>query len=486
MEERMEVEENGEKEEEVSSSTTGKSVVTHAQLEDEEEAENEDEEVIGSGKEGQEEVNGVVDADAAEGNEAKEGEIQSEEKSTLLDDEDQKKEEEEEEEEKEGAGDDNIGAMIEALEEQRSDKSDDDEEEEEEEGGEKGNISIGVGMGEERVRVPMHGREAPHSSHRVDGTAPSSHRPSIKFPASIFTNAKEFRRRVFEVECPPYMGIEERPFDPDSYGTEEIPEEIRFTRAPGNESRLLANIIRWRYSDEEKKDIESNARVVQWSDGTWDLYIGKESFHISLNTLKDLRLCCRSAECFDDQLACDGYLMDRMMFSTDSMELLAIVKKSQQETVRSVLLDEKPAITDLSAPKGRQRRTQQHTGVSSVGQNRAPHDEDDEYLVGLKNAKHVEEVYEEDEDDEEEDDEYSDVDDDGEEDVEEEEEEESGEERRRSRDGENKDTLDAERKKKKKRKLVEKKNREEEEEEGDDEDDEWGKTLRDAGDEGQK
>jgi hypothetical protein len=62
---------------------------------------------------------------------------------------------------------------------------------------------------------------------------------------------------VFEVECPAYMGIEERPFDPDSYGSDAIPEEIRFTRAPSNQARLLANIIRWRYSDEEKKDVYS-------------------------------------------------------------------------------------------------------------------------------------------------------------------------------------------------------------------------------------
>jgi hypothetical protein len=158
--------------------------------------------------------------------------------------------------------------------------------------------------------------------------------------------------------------------------------------------------------------------------------------------------------------------MDRMMFSTDSMELLSTVKKTQQETIRSVLLDETPKTSEFVAPKGRQKRIQRHHGVTSlsmVGGKRTHHDDDDDDLHAIEKAKGVEDLSEEDEEEEEEE-------------EEEDEEEEVEDHRRRGvrRDGE---VFDGERKKMKKRKLAEK----EMEEDGGDGGENWGQMLRDAG-----
>lgn len=73
------------------------------------------------------------------------------------------------------------------------------------------------------------------------------------------------------VRLPNILGIEPRPFDPQTYDPDE---EARMPHS-GRE-----NVIRWRYGSEKDAEgrpvKESNSRMVRWSDGSLTLHVGSE------------------------------------------------------------------------------------------------------------------------------------------------------------------------------------------------------------------
>ena len=84
------------------------------------------------------------------------------------------------------------------------------------------------------------------------------------------------------------VGVETEPFDPETYQ----PQEDTFVDNEGKTriSTPFTNIIRWRKvidpeTGEEK--VESNARMVKWSDGSWQLLIGNEAFNVTETDLGD-------------------------------------------------------------------------------------------------------------------------------------------------------------------------------------------------------
>ena len=66
------------------------------------------------------------------------------------------------------------------------------------------------------------------------------------------------------------LGIQSRPFDPETFEEEEQVEE----EEDGGKTRV-ENVIRWRES-RETGERQSNARVVTWSDGSMTLHVGSE------------------------------------------------------------------------------------------------------------------------------------------------------------------------------------------------------------------
>ena len=84
------------------------------------------------------------------------------------------------------------------------------------------------------------------------------------------------------------VGVETEPFDPETYQ----PQEDTFVDNEGKTriSTPFTNIIRWRKvidpeTGEEK--VQSNARMVKWSDGSWQLLIGDEAFNVTETDLGD-------------------------------------------------------------------------------------------------------------------------------------------------------------------------------------------------------
>ena len=84
-------------------------------------------------------------------------------------------------------------------------------------------------------------------------------------------------------KLPNLVGIQIEAFDPSTYSARN--EEDEFGGA-------VHNLVRWRYKKEEDKSgnlerdstgnliRESNSRLVQWSDGSWTMHVGTESFEV--------------------------------------------------------------------------------------------------------------------------------------------------------------------------------------------------------------
>ena len=84
------------------------------------------------------------------------------------------------------------------------------------------------------------------------------------------------------------VGVETEPFDPETYQPQE--DTLVDNEGKTRISTPFTNIIRWRKvidpeTGEEK--VESNARMVKWSDGSWQLLIGNEAFNVTETDLGD-------------------------------------------------------------------------------------------------------------------------------------------------------------------------------------------------------
>eukprot|EP01102_Stenamoeba_stenopodia_P023205 TRINITY_DN9919_c0_g6_i1.p1 TRINITY_DN9919_c0_g6~~TRINITY_DN9919_c0_g6_i1.p1 ORF type:complete len:483 (-),score=231.52 TRINITY_DN9919_c0_g6_i1:39-1487(-) len=94
-------------------------------------------------------------------------------------------------------------------------------------------------------------------------------------------------KNLYLVKLPNFLGIDTRPFDPDTHlfedDNEEIDEEGKKVIRPTSETT-----IRWRFVRDENGNIltdekgipqmESNARLVRWADGTTNLILGGNEF----------------------------------------------------------------------------------------------------------------------------------------------------------------------------------------------------------------
>uniref|UniRef100_A0A1L8DFQ3 Putative another transcription unit protein n=1 Tax=Nyssomyia neivai TaxID=330878 RepID=A0A1L8DFQ3_9DIPT len=89
-------------------------------------------------------------------------------------------------------------------------------------------------------------------------------------------------RDIHFVILPNFLSVETRPFDPDTY-EDEIDEEETLDEEGRQRIKLkVSNTIRWQetFDRDGKRKIESNARVIKWSDGSMSLHLGNEIFDV--------------------------------------------------------------------------------------------------------------------------------------------------------------------------------------------------------------
>jgi ribosomal protein S19 len=129
-----------------------------------------------------------------------------------------------------------------------------------------------------------------------------------------FDNIIDFDNyEIFETKMANLARVQPKVFNIENYNIEEAV-KIKDQKGEEFEKKIpLLNYIRWRYSEENeieddeensentllkrfnlekksKKNLESNAKIVEWSDGTWQLIIGDEHIDITLSDINNTRV----------------------------------------------------------------------------------------------------------------------------------------------------------------------------------------------------
>ncbi|PKA64939.1 hypothetical protein AXF42_Ash011541 [Apostasia shenzhenica] len=168
------------------------------------------------------------------------------------------------------------------------------------------------------------------------------------------------------------MGIEPKPFDPKTY----VEEDVFVTDESGTKKRIRLedNIVRWRTVKnrdgtttvlKEANHYESNARFVQWSDGSLQLLIGNEVLDISVQEADhdQAHLFLRHGKGI---LQSQGRLLRKMRFmpsslSSKSHRLLTALVDSRHKKVYKV----KNCITDIDPEREKGEKQKEDMQVES-------------------------------------------------------------------------------------------------------------------------
>lgn len=108
---------------------------------------------------------------------------------------------------------------------------------------------------------------------------PVRHECEMPSSTSKFTSGS----KLYFVKLPNFASIDNREYDPLFY-EDEIDEDEQLDNEGRARMKLkVENTIRWRkVKDEDGNEVpQSNARVVEWSDGTKSLYLGSEIFDLN-------------------------------------------------------------------------------------------------------------------------------------------------------------------------------------------------------------
>ncbi|XP_039114290.1 LOW QUALITY PROTEIN: protein LEO1 homolog [Dioscorea cayenensis subsp. rotundata] len=152
------------------------------------------------------------------------------------------------------------------------------------------------------------------------------------------------------------MGIEPKPFDPKTY----VEEDVFVTDESGTKKRIRLedNIVRWRRTrnSDGTTAYESNARFVEWEDGSLQLLIGNEVLNISVHEAHHdhTHLFLRHGKGI---LQSQGRLLRKMRFmpsslSSKSHRLLTALVDSRHKKVYKV----KNCITDIDPEKEKEEK----------------------------------------------------------------------------------------------------------------------------------
>lgn len=115
---------------------------------------------------------------------------------------------------------------------------------------------------------------------------------------------------IYYAKMPEYLTIDPVPFDPPSFKSK-VEERLKTSSKEDQlgERLIDENTVRWRYSRDENQQVykESNAQIVQWSDGSFSLKLGAEYTDIMVNDTdntffavshdqQELMQCCQGGE----------------------------------------------------------------------------------------------------------------------------------------------------------------------------------------------
>ncbi|KAM3269182.1 protein LEO1 isoform X1 [Capsicum chacoense] len=162
--------------------------------------------------------------------------------------------------------------------------------------------------------------------------------------------------RMSMIKVSNIMGIDPKPFDPETY----VEEDVFETDESGSKKRisLVNNIVRWRKvkKPDGTTTVESNARFVEWSDGSVQLMIGNEVLDISVQDAQhdQSHLFLRHGKGI---LQSQGRILNKMRFmpsslTSNSHRLLTALVDSRHKKVYKV----KNCFTDIDPEREKEQK----------------------------------------------------------------------------------------------------------------------------------
>ena len=134
---------------------------------------------------------------------------------------------------------------------------------------------------------------------------------------------------VFEGKLGLISYLQENIFNKSQYKIEPKPSIINENGENENKPIPLERFIRFKLDD---KKLKSNAKLVEWSDGTMSLFIGKKYFDISTQQLYNSRIGVK----IDDELSLVGLNIPKRMTASLTEEDAIKVKKYTEEVTSKV------------------------------------------------------------------------------------------------------------------------------------------------------
>lgn len=134
-----------------------------------------------------------------------------------------------------------------------------------------------------REEQPSQVRDESEESRSQSTTPPPAPPPQVRHECEMPSTCFKGGSKLYYVKLPNFLSIDTREYDPEFYEDEIVDDEKLDNEGRARLKLKVENTIRWRKvvdTDGEEK-VQSNARVVQWSDGSMSLYLGSEIFDMN-------------------------------------------------------------------------------------------------------------------------------------------------------------------------------------------------------------
>ena len=151
---------------------------------------------------------------------------------------------------------------------------------------------------------------------------------------ALYLNKKEYKFpkniEIFEGKLGLISYLEEKIYNSKTYSLESKPSVINEKGEKDSKPIPLERFIRFKI--DEKKRLKSNAKLVEWSDGSMGLFIGKKYFNITTQKLTN----CRIGVKINDDLSLVGLEIPNKMTASFTDEDVINAKKYKEDETSKV------------------------------------------------------------------------------------------------------------------------------------------------------
>nr|XP_017003585.2 another transcription unit protein [Drosophila takahashii] len=129
---------------------------------------------------------------------------------------------------------------------------------------------------------PVYDEEAPQDSpvHPIDEELPKmlADKLTVEFKATLPADSDLLDEQPLILKMPHFIKVESKAYDPQNFKNAMTREDLKDEQARDDFINRLKTTVRWRMGP--NNEMESNARIVRWSDGSETFHVGGEAFDI--------------------------------------------------------------------------------------------------------------------------------------------------------------------------------------------------------------